>query len=161
MRLVTRLATGVGAMLIVGFGAPPAEAQVPAGTISVDDTGQFLRDGQATISGSYSCEEGSGFAFITGNLVQPVGRLAPVRGEFITESGLHRRDRELDRRGAGSRQVQGWPCRRIRQPHGVPRHRLRLHRRNDRGHPPAAVTPPSRTYSGYPAMRRGQPDGRH
>jgi Family of unknown function (DUF6299) len=76
----------VGAMLIVGFGGPPAEAQVPAGTISVDDTGQFLRDGQATISGSYSCEEGSGFAFITGNLVQPVGRLAPVRGEFITEA---------------------------------------------------------------------------
>ena len=86
MRLGARVATGVGAMLIVGFGGPPAEAQVPAGTISVDDTGQFLPDGQATISGSYSCAEGSGFAFITGNLVQPVGRLAPVRGEFITEA---------------------------------------------------------------------------
>ncbi len=73
-------------MLIVGFGGPPAEAQVPAGTISVDETGQFLPNGQATISGSYSCEEGSGFAFITGNLVQPVGRLAPVRGEFIIEA---------------------------------------------------------------------------
>ena len=68
MRLGTRLAIGVGAMLIVGFGGPPAEAQVPAGTISVDETGQFLPNGQATISGSYSCEEGSGFAFITGNL---------------------------------------------------------------------------------------------
>ena len=86
MRLGTRLAIGVGAMLIVGFGGPPAEAQVPAGTISVDETGQFLPNGQATISGSYSCEEGSGFAFITGNLVQPVGRLAPVRGEFIIEA---------------------------------------------------------------------------
>ena len=86
MRLGARVATGVGAMLIVGFGGPSAEAQVPAGTISVDDTGQFLPSGQATISGSYSCEEGSEFAFITGNLVQPVGRLAPVRGEFITEA---------------------------------------------------------------------------
>jgi hypothetical protein len=86
MRLVTRLTTGVGAMLIVGFGAPPAEAQISAGGISVDGTGQFLPDGQATISGSYSCEEGSGFAFITGNLAQRVGRVVPVRGEFITEA---------------------------------------------------------------------------
>jgi len=38
------------------------------------------------ISGTYSCDEGSGFAFISGNLVQPVGRLAPVRGELITEA---------------------------------------------------------------------------
>jgi hypothetical protein len=86
MRLVTRLAATAAAILLVGFGAQLAEAQVPAGTISVDDTGRFLPDGRATISGSYLCEEGSGFAFITGNLVQPVGRLAPVRGEFITEA---------------------------------------------------------------------------
>ena len=86
MRALGRVAGLLAAVLVIGLGAPAAVAQVPGGTISVDDVGRFLPDGQAMISGTYSCPEGSGFAFITGNLVQPVGRLAPVRGEFITEA---------------------------------------------------------------------------
>lgn len=86
MRVVAILRGALAAMAIVGVGARSVTAQVPAGTITVDDLGQFRPDGQAMISGTYSCEEGSGFAFISGNLVQPVGRLAPIRGEFITEA---------------------------------------------------------------------------
>jgi hypothetical protein len=86
MRTLARWSGVLAAMAVVGLGAPPLAAQVPAGTITVDDQGQFVPSGEATISGTYSCEEGSGFAFITGNLVQPVGRLAPIRGEFITEA---------------------------------------------------------------------------
>ena len=85
MRVQSRLIAAVAATVIVCLGSS-AGAQVPAGSITIDDDGQFLRNGQAVISGSYSCEVGLGFAFITGNLVQPVGRLAPVRGEFTTEA---------------------------------------------------------------------------
>jgi len=85
MTVVGMFSGALAAMAIVGLGAPSVAAQVPAGTITVDDLGQFRSDGQATISGTYSCEEG-GFAFISGNLVQAVGRLAPIRGEFITEA---------------------------------------------------------------------------
>ncbi|HLM21665.1 MAG TPA: DUF6299 family protein [Propionibacteriaceae bacterium] len=86
MRVLARLSGVAAATLIVAFGGSAVEAQVPGGMITVDDRGQFLPAGQAMISGTYSCEEDSGFAFITGNLVQPVGRLTPVRGEFITEA---------------------------------------------------------------------------
>jgi hypothetical protein len=86
MRVSPRWSGVLAAIAIVGLGSPPLAAQVSGGTITVDDQGQFLPSGQAMISGTYSCEEGSGFAFITGNLVQPVGRLAPVRGEFVTEA---------------------------------------------------------------------------
>ncbi len=85
MRVHPRLIAALAATVIVCLGSS-AGAQVPAGNITIDDDGQFLRDGQAIISGSYSCDEGLGFAFIIGNLVQPVGRLAPVRGEFTTEA---------------------------------------------------------------------------
>ena len=86
MRTLARWSGMVAAMAVVGLGAPPLAAQVSGGTITVDDQGQFVPSGQAMISGTYTCEEGSGFAFITGNLVQPVGRLAPIRGDFITEA---------------------------------------------------------------------------
>src|SRR5687768_3207717 len=86
MRIVGVLGAALAAMAIVGFGGSPAAAQVPAGTITVDDLGRFQSDGQAMISGTYACEAGSGFAFISGNLVQPVGRLAPIRGEFTAEA---------------------------------------------------------------------------
>jgi len=86
MRTLARWSGVVAATAVVGLGAPPLAAQVSGGTITVDDQGRFVPSGQAMISGTYSCEEGSGFAFITGNLVQPVGRLAPIRGDFITEA---------------------------------------------------------------------------
>ena len=86
MRVLATLSGGLAALALMGLGAPLVAAQVPAGTIAVDDLGNFRRDGQAMISGTYSCQDESGFAFITGNLVQPVGRLAPIRGEFITEA---------------------------------------------------------------------------
>ena len=77
--------TGVAvAMAIVAAGgAAPASAQVPAGIITVDPLGTFDQQGLATISGTYQCEETEAFTSITGNLVQPVGRLAPVRGDFV------------------------------------------------------------------------------
>jgi hypothetical protein len=83
MRVQRGLAGAAAAIVIGCFGSGSAVAQVPGGTITVDAEGQFLPNGQATISGSYSCAEELGSAFITGNLVQPVGRLTPVRGDFI------------------------------------------------------------------------------
>jgi Family of unknown function (DUF6299) len=81
---VTSLATVMA--FISAVGAMNAHAQQTGGEITVDPVGTFDRQGQATISGTYVCEETEDFAFISGNLTQPVGRLTPVRGEFFAEA---------------------------------------------------------------------------
>jgi hypothetical protein len=87
MRSVSKVAGLMAALLIVGaVGASNASAQQAGGVITVDATGQFDQQGRATISGTYSCDQVGEFAFISGNLVQPVGRLAPVRGDFVAEA---------------------------------------------------------------------------
>jgi hypothetical protein len=78
---VTSLATAM--VIVAALGATSASAQQPGGEITVDPTGTFNRQGQATISGTYQCEPTDASTFIIGNLTQAVGRLAPVRGEFI------------------------------------------------------------------------------
>ena len=84
MRTVSKTARFIGAVSIVAAVCNSgASAQQAGGAISVDPAGSFNRQGQATISGTYSCDDEDAFAFIEGNLVQPVGRLAPVRGDFI------------------------------------------------------------------------------
>jgi hypothetical protein len=87
MQPVWRAASVVTAFVIVSAtGASRVSAQLPGGEITVDPSGTFNRQGLATISGTYRCDETEDFAFISGNLVQPVGRLAPVRGEFVAEA---------------------------------------------------------------------------
>jgi hypothetical protein len=87
MRPLWRVTSVVTAMAIVGVGgASHISAQQTGGDITVDPTGTFDQQGLATISGTYQCDETEAFTFISGNLVQPVGRLTPVRGEFFAEA---------------------------------------------------------------------------
>ncbi len=69
-----------------GRGLPAGAASAQTGPdVTFDPTGVFYQDGAAAISGTYSCGDFSGFAFIEASLSQRIGRVATVGGTDFAE----------------------------------------------------------------------------
>jgi Family of unknown function (DUF6299) len=79
------LASCAAASLFLGLPPGVASAQ-PAATVTIAPTGKFTpSNGAVELTGTYSCGDHSGFAFIQAFLRQSVGRVATITGNGFAE----------------------------------------------------------------------------
>ena len=135
---------GNGGALNISFNEPPPP---PTLDVNVAPRGTFnSQTGVVTIHGTYTCTDAD-FIDIFGNVAQPVGRIATIRGSFelLRRGHVRRLQPPMEcRRGPGERQVRGRPGPRSGLLVRLRRVRVRrwLHRADGAAHRPTQLAQP-------------------